>query len=452
MKPIFALLPIAFLTMSCSFRNGPRKIPSKEADGYVFYKGLERFLSDGTELEPLVKSVVIDGQEVVLDRSFPFGNCEVVRRGREWMDCYVANGDFMKIPEDKRKVYRFSYCYPTGEKTELSLVPGLTHLPRGTLPGIRDRHGSGIIRDGVRYAAPASFSAVHASKRGAYEAFLRGPESHKESYLGYRPLEERDGVTKLGERTKILKTKSARFVDVDPSSPDRYFFTEGEDPRWYRFSEETLKLEDLGPFEADRYRFLDLKYERHTCPTYGIGEPTSTRYLVLEEGKTFFKDLGNPSYLLDVTDRIPSLDCLSYAGYAEDIGLFYYNNRGYHQADCYLECEKRWVGADIYNESFTADGNHFIWDFTYPLFSTNRYDFRVRVDNWTRGLGGSRTMTHFLLRADRGSEIYGYTDTELESHYNGWMIFPFRYDYVDTQGDEILEIAPSMPPMMNAPK
>ena len=457
MKKTAFILFVPLLLSGCFF-DEIQKVPEGKEDGYVFYKGIRRFLSDGTEIEPLVNTILIDGEEVDIGSEESRERIVSVRKDRNRLDCYCA-------PSEDDGFYFFSLDFPTGTTSEPKPVvgnPRLLDLAR--LPGTRDSaclwqsDGAttyGVLRDGVAYPSEKADAILFVSARGEYESFamqetVDGVERYAR-HLVYRPFPVSPKSNALGERIPIMAKDGIHFLDFNPTSPHRIFFTEGDDPRWYRFSEETLELEDLGPYEQDRYRFLSLDYEG--SPSYG--EPTSTRYIVEEGTKTLVKDLADPSYLLDVTDRIPEVENIVFAGYSEDLDFFYYSlwderNSG----DGYLESEQRWVGADLTHRMKRENGRRAEWGFSYPYLKTERYEFWVNVDNKYRYLDLTALSTFIMVRNDLVSkETYATGAKRLGLPSFGFTLrVPFLYDYVDTKGDEILEIGPSLSPMMNAPK
>ena len=460
MNKMIVFASLALLLSQCKPEPGISKIPEGKEDGYVFYKGLRRFLSDGTEIEPLLTTISIDGEQIDIGSEENRERIVSVRKDQERLNCYYA-------PSEDAGFYFFSFDFPTGKMSEPRPVignPSLLDIAR--LPGTRESaclwrfDGTttyGILREGVAYPSEKADAILHVSVRGEYEVWTKpemvdGAERFPR-FLVYRPFPESEESNVLGERIPIMLNDAIRFVDLDPASPDRYFFTEGNDPKWYRFSEETLELEDLGPYERDRYRFLRFDYEN--LPSDGYGEPISTRYIVEEGARTLVKDLADPSYLLDVTDKIPQVEDLRFAGYSEDLDFIYYSLWDERQSgDGYLESERRWVGADITQRMKNENGKYVRWDFDYPYLKTDRYEFRVNVDNKYRYLDLTALSTFIMVRTDLLSkETYGTTAERFDVPSRGFALqTPFLYDYVDTQGDEILEIGPSLAPMMNAPK
>ena len=452
MNKMIVFASLAFLLTQCKPEPGISKIPEGKEDGYVFYKGLRRFLSDGTEIEPLLTAISIDGEQIDIGSEENRERIVSVRKDQDRLDCYYA-------PSEDAGFYYFSFDFPTGNMSEPRPVIGNPDSIGSTrFPGTRDiryfweseegYQREGILRDGVAYAVGRMNTILHVSNRGEYELFDEGSKT----YLAYRPFGEQ---ANLGERTIIKKRDGICFVEMDPSSPERYFFTNGSNPRWYCFDEETLELKDLGAYEKNRYRFLSLHYEGEPGYCFGNGESTATRYIVEEGARTLVKDLADPSYLLDVTDKIPQVEDLQFAGYSEDMGFFYYSLWDERQSgDGYLESEQRWVGADITNRMKDEKDQLVRWNFSYPYLKTDRYDFWVDVDNEYRFLDVCLNATYRMIRDDLETEetYYAQIDRFSPSPIGFMLQTPFLYDYVDTQGDEILEIGPSLAPMMNAPK
>ena len=462
MKKAQLLLPLALLVSQCRSASGFVKAPDGSEDGYVFYKGIRRFLSDGTEIEPLVNSVLINGEPYDIGSEGKRQRIVSIRKNRDVIDCYFPY-------EETSGYYCFSYDYPSGKTTEPKRVIGdPSAIASFRFPGTRDYQcwwqqegGSfigGILRDGISYSAEDAEEILHVSKRGEYELFIdrQGIDGQQTwtFYLAYRPFSTVDGTPALGDRTLLLESDRIHFVELDPSSSNRFFFTDGEEPKWYRFNEETLELAEVGSYERDRYRFLRLHYERKKSSGYASGDPTSTRYLLEEGAKTFLKDLRDPSYLLDVTEKVPKLGNLFEAGYSEDIGLLYFANYGEScYGDAYLESEGRWVGADIMNRRKDGNGKLLRWNFSYPYLKTSHFTFRVNVDNQYRYLDLNAKITSQLIRAKAGTEDFYWTQCDRFAPDISDYTFepPFLYDYVDTKGDEILEIGPSLSPLMNPP-
>ena len=451
MNKFFALIPLALILPQCL--GGPYK-NAEEGDGYVFYKGLRRFLSDGTELDPLVQSVEIEGEPVALDFDEEEGNAVAFRQDQDIIDCYVKS-------ENDGGVYSFFYRYSTDEVSDPRLVTGLSSLPGSVIPGARDHRAwnknaegksvPGILRDGTYYASEGSEGTLYSSLRGEYELYEEGWTT----YLAYRPFASLDGAPILGERVLVFETNYPRFIDPDLSSPNRYFYTGGENARWYRFDEETLELEDLGPCEKDRYRFLNLHYEGQYNASEFYGEPMSTRYFVEEGDKTYAKDLANPSYVFDVTEKIPQVEELYSAGYSEDLGFLYYGNgKKPYVGDGYLESEKRWVNADITNSMYETEKTKATWEFSYEYLKTSRYIFQVNVHNRYILMDARQRTTFQLLRAEAGTKKYYRTQAFRYSPATFFFSIevPFLYDYVDAKGDEILEVGSTLSPLMNAPR
>ncbi|MGN1261713.1 MAG: hypothetical protein ACI4UT_01425, partial [Candidatus Enteromonas sp.] len=252
MNKMIVFASLALLLSQCKPNAEIPKIPEGKEDGYVFYDGIRRFLSDGTEIEPLVTAISIDGEEIDIGSEKNRERIVSTRVSENRVECYF-------VPEEGSGLVFFSYDCLTGRTTEPRKVVGdPDDIGSDRVPGTRDRmcfwgpaggpRTEGIVRDGVAYAVGRLNSVVHVSDRGEYELF----DQDSTTYLAYRPFGEGGG---LGERTIVRKRSLIGFVELDPSSPKRYFFAGTDDPRWYCFSEETLELEDLGPYEKDRYRF-----------------------------------------------------------------------------------------------------------------------------------------------------------------------------------------------------